>query len=114
MIRRPPRSTLFPYTTLFRSGQADSTHTSRPPASQPLAPGGVRPAHSQLPWSVPHSRHHDQPSCARREIAGTAPGVQPVDQQNPPDGTGDIAEGGLTEKRSPDLMQIIIISDQTS
>src|SRR5260370_18558680 len=24
MIRRPPRSTLFPYTTLFRSGDADS------------------------------------------------------------------------------------------
>src|SRR5687767_15489806 len=23
MIRRPPRSTLFPYTTLFRSGQAE-------------------------------------------------------------------------------------------
>src|SRR5256885_12009904 len=23
MIRRPPRSTLFPYTTLFRSGMAD-------------------------------------------------------------------------------------------
>src|SRR2546423_11059629 len=26
MIRRPPRSTLFPYTTLFRS-QVDSSHT---------------------------------------------------------------------------------------
>src|SRR2546427_7468478 len=25
MIRRPPRSTLFPYTTLFRSGGADCT-----------------------------------------------------------------------------------------
>src|SRR2546421_8244010 len=25
MIRRPPRSTLFPYTTLFRSGDGDST-----------------------------------------------------------------------------------------
>src|SRR5256885_6336609 len=25
MIRRPPRSTLFPYTTLFRSGQVDRT-----------------------------------------------------------------------------------------
>src|SRR2546430_11777583 len=25
MIRRPPRSTLFPYTTLFRSAQVDST-----------------------------------------------------------------------------------------
>src|ERR1041385_9500165 len=26
MIRRPPRSTLFPYTTLFRSGLATSLH----------------------------------------------------------------------------------------
>src|SRR5258707_5358392 len=26
MIRRPPRSTLFPYTTLFRSGPAAGTH----------------------------------------------------------------------------------------
>src|SRR3712207_6978430 len=25
MIRRPPRSTLFPYTTLFRSAQCEST-----------------------------------------------------------------------------------------
>src|SRR5258708_30020127 len=32
MIRRPPRSTLFPYTTLFRSsrnGYADGTHGQR-------------------------------------------------------------------------------------
>src|SRR3712207_7875460 len=28
MIRRPPRSTLFPYTTLFRSGH-DATHKMR-------------------------------------------------------------------------------------
>src|SRR3712207_8635269 len=26
MIRRPPRSTLFPYTTLFRSTMAESAH----------------------------------------------------------------------------------------
>src|SRR2546430_12536556 len=26
MIRRPPRSTLFPYTTLFRSGLVDDVH----------------------------------------------------------------------------------------
>src|SRR3712207_8031409 len=26
MIRRPPRSTLFPYTTLFRSGSTDAVH----------------------------------------------------------------------------------------
>src|SRR2546422_6037391 len=29
MIRRPPRSTLFPYTTLFRSGSLGSTSGSR-------------------------------------------------------------------------------------
>src|SRR2546430_12963165 len=28
MIRRPPRSTLFPYTTLFRSGKWGSSSTS--------------------------------------------------------------------------------------
>src|SRR2546428_2423490 len=29
MIRRPPRSTLFPYTTLFRSGLADRIRRAR-------------------------------------------------------------------------------------
>src|SRR5256885_7368172 len=29
MIRRPPRSTLFPYTTLFRSGAAGDTRRQR-------------------------------------------------------------------------------------
>src|SRR3712207_8633180 len=38
MIRRPPRSTLFPYTTLFRS-----TRTSRPaPAPAWCPPGSCR------------------------------------------------------------------------
>src|SRR2546428_10333980 len=30
MIRRPPRSTLFPYTTLFRSRDRPATQRSRP------------------------------------------------------------------------------------
>src|SRR5438309_4372730 len=30
MIRRPPRSTLFPYTTLFRSCVGDAQHTAGP------------------------------------------------------------------------------------
>src|SRR5437899_5893151 len=29
MIRRPPRSTLFPYTTLFRSGEVDAEQLHR-------------------------------------------------------------------------------------
>src|SRR3989442_2994413 len=44
MIRRPPRSTLFPYTTLFRSPKTDrlrktsSSETSFAPTSEPLGP----------------------------------------------------------------------------
>src|SRR5690349_22547857 len=32
MIRRPPRSTLFPYTTLFRSGQGQEARRHQRPA----------------------------------------------------------------------------------
>src|SRR5256885_10159013 len=48
MIRRPPRSTLFPYTTLFRSA-ADGLARSRPvgsdsgPGSEPGLPPPGRP-----------------------------------------------------------------------
>src|SRR5438552_7517931 len=56
MIRRPPRSTLFPYTTLFRSGSASSSprpptqvtderdlrDAPRPPRRSPQARGGDR------------------------------------------------------------------------
>src|SRR5256885_4645890 len=42
MIRRPPRSTLFPYTTLFRSGRrgGDSPGAARPSSN---SPGGGAP-----------------------------------------------------------------------
>src|SRR2546429_7310789 len=45
MIRRPPRSTLFPYTTLFRSPwsvQVAPQLTSRSPWSRPSGPGTCR------------------------------------------------------------------------
>src|SRR3712207_7737084 len=37
MIRRPPRSTLFPYTTLFRSHRRRTAGRDRPDAEQPGA-----------------------------------------------------------------------------
>src|SRR3712207_7856247 len=57
MIRRPPRSTLFPYTTLFRSAQ--------PP--------------QQVEAEVDHSAHdvHDAPA-SESERAGEEPGPQHV------------------------------------
>src|SRR5690349_22828105 len=44
MIRRPPRSTLFPYTTLFRSSPDIPTYvSSRLAAFAPVAMVGIRP-----------------------------------------------------------------------
>src|SRR3712207_8192993 len=44
MIRRPPRSTLFPYTTLFRSREPGSSPAPPHPAGRriPAPPGTVR------------------------------------------------------------------------
>src|SRR2546427_9235558 len=41
MIRRPPRSTLFPYTTLFRSGPDDLMEVTLALARQMLALAGI-------------------------------------------------------------------------
>src|SRR2546422_7033604 len=41
MIRRPPRSTLFPYTTLFRSSRPSATPEGSAEASFRPVPGGV-------------------------------------------------------------------------
>src|SRR2546427_7016978 len=63
MIRRPPRSTLFPYTTLFRSALARGARHGQPGACRrgPAAPDGVQPdrkstrlnsSHSQISYAV--------------------------------------------------------------
>src|SRR5256885_10532254 len=53
MIRRPPRSTLFPYTTLFRSGVWGSKSSGRSPAFP--RPGGRRSR-------SPQENHRDRKS----------------------------------------------------
>src|SRR2546430_8232863 len=47
MIRRPPRSTLFPYTTLFRSGGGGVT--VKPPVSTTDWPSGFDTVTSRAP-----------------------------------------------------------------
>src|SRR2546429_5328606 len=51
MIRRPPRSTLFPYTTLFRSELVDGAER---PAAEPAGHATVPP--SFLSWAYPIPR----------------------------------------------------------
>src|SRR3712207_7405414 len=56
MIRRPPRSTLFPYTTLFRSsfsnGRAGRRHGG-------VLPGALGRGYGPY-WWMPKSRHEDE------------------------------------------------------
>src|SRR3712207_7976931 len=68
MIRRPPRSTLFPYTTLFRSRLARDAdrrtrRAPRPPGSSQGDPLAAAPAVPGAVRVLPDRREH----CARKE-----------------------------------------------
>src|SRR2546425_3919313 len=55
MIRRPPRSTLFPYTTLFRSLAAAAAQSADPRA------------HQRSPGGDPRHRRHERQELRRRQ-----------------------------------------------
>src|SRR3712207_7453584 len=64
MIRRPPRSTLFPYTTLFRSDRGRRVEVAlRGPGGEPLAAG--------LPDLT--ERHEVGDRCRRTQLLGELP-----------------------------------------
>src|SRR2546430_12814016 len=59
MIRRPPRSTLFPYTTLFRSGSGrDVMALAVAPAAQETSSGRSAAAHARRGPSRSRSEEH--------------------------------------------------------
>src|SRR5438034_8752446 len=63
MIRRPPRSTLFPYTTLFRSRGSRAQQRSSACAER-----GPRPApEAEAAASGPYGPHRPAPSNPRSE-----------------------------------------------
>src|SRR2546423_1980666 len=85
MIRRPPRSTLFPYTTLFRSGPCARAHLSSLPAGggdyRRGRPGrrddtrevrlpGLVGAQALMTSATPHSRHAVRAPLPDRDITG--------------------------------------------
>src|SRR2546430_5382683 len=61
MIRRPPRSTLFPYTTLFRSESGSMMHGSSTMNQSP------RMAHAAMDSSAMGAMDHGQMADARSE-----------------------------------------------
>src|SRR5947207_7315806 len=60
MIRRPPRSTLFPYTTLFRSAWVAEIEPSQPPED----PAGGTTRTARAPSTI---RGHADPKSCRSE-----------------------------------------------
>src|SRR2546430_8192131 len=64
MIRRPPRSTLFPYTTLFRSRGGPAGVPGRAAGRPAAVPGGpaVHPARA--------ARHAGRAAAGRRAVRG--------------------------------------------
>src|SRR3712207_7699375 len=64
MIRRPPRSTLFPYTTLFRSGPCVGTEWPRPRGALQPGSGEVDSPDRVEPLGVEEHRPHEDPAGA--------------------------------------------------
>src|SRR5690349_23922523 len=71
MIRRPPRSTLFPYTTLFRSARGP---VERSPAGRPVHRGHALtlalpgPCRAREPCSQRRSEEHTSELQSRRDL----------------------------------------------
>src|SRR5438034_2997411 len=55
MLRRPPRSTLFPYTTLFRSRRRGRRRGRRTPSSEPANRGRSGRTAAGMPRSEEHT-----------------------------------------------------------
>src|SRR5438093_6767561 len=81
MIRRPPRSTLFPYTTLFRSHRIPARPRPREPAADDRADGGCERALAgwrdggRAPRAGRASRPAARARGAGRAVRGPAGGV---------------------------------------
>src|SRR2546430_17631727 len=83
MIRRPPRSTLFPYTTLFRSHLAEDLRAAPEPRALLLPePGDPRelqgaPRNDELPDLDPEQRARRRRRHARHRARVEPRGLQP-------------------------------------
>src|SRR2546422_7928783 len=73
MIRRPPRSTLFPYTTLFRSPQRGVRGAVFEVGEHQTVPFLEHPARDQRPHGPdPEQPHRRVPGCPERSEEHTS------------------------------------------
>src|SRR3990167_7242610 len=106
MIRRPPRSTLFPYTTLFRSGLWHATPADpaqRPHPQPPYEPAKYgRKRARQRPEPGPESKSGAAPPAQRSHT--TAPDAR---QHRPILGLAARQSEKPVPRRTPDLHLIL-------
>src|SRR2546421_6942704 len=68
MIRRPPRSTLFPYTTLFRSRNARPGESRRGAAQARPRPRHARDTHEDQTMRLTRSEEHTSELQSRSDL----------------------------------------------
>src|SRR2546427_1100289 len=102
MIRRPPRSTLFPYTTLFRSGQAPSAWAKvlvQGPRPSPMPHKGdgdrkstrLNSSHSQISYAVFCLKKKKKYEGKARRINAVRESLRMLATNTPPHGTDHIS-----------------------
>src|SRR3712207_8084180 len=108
MIRRPPRSTLFPYTTLFRSPEGRRAHVGKPDAGRAdrtvgLLHDGGHPDHGPVLGAAvellvgPARAAQLGDLDLGQYLVGGAGGLQIVLEEVPP-GPGPFPAGSLSEE----------------
>src|SRR2546430_7704576 len=115
MIRRPPRSTLFPYTTLFRSGSVDASQLQQAPGVSALgslegkvagarlinssgAPGGQPTIRLRGATALTSPSACTVPPCAATEVPGPLIIVD-----------GTITHFGLADINSEDIERVEVV-----
>src|SRR5258708_17150032 len=100
MIRRPPRSTLFPYTTLFRSREQLRGAVRRHPIHRSL-----EPARDVQPILLIHRHRRRVDDAGRKRLARAVRA-----------GAGDRSEEHTSELQSPDhlLFPLLLVKKKTT
>src|SRR5256885_13184770 len=82
MIRRPPRSTLFPYTTLFRS-RRHVAHLAGCGEQQRLTHEWISVTHPLIPGNIAHVSQGAEPHAAIGKLAdGGERGIRTEDRKS--------------------------------
>src|SRR2546430_16642114 len=105
MIRRPPRSTLFPYTTLFRSALHGSLRRGVEARGRLVEDdqGRIRQRHTRDPDELALAGREPEPTGLHVRVEPVRERVEPVECADPAQRTPNVVLGRL-RMREPDVL----------